>query len=87
MIKYFKKLIDSELNKLKWGSINLKIKDFYQNKFTGSQKGLESDILINDQSLIKDIITRGDLGFAEGYINNKWDTSNLNNFLKILLKN
>jgi len=87
MIKYFKKLIDSELNKLKWGSINLKIKDFYQNKFTGSQKGLESDILINDQSLIKDIITRGDLGFAEGYVNNKWDTSNLNNLLKILLKN
>ena len=30
---------------------------------------------------------RGDLGFAEGYINKKWETQNLNNLLKILLIN
>ena len=30
---------------------------------------------------------RGDLGFAEGYIDRKWETKNLNNLLKILLIN
>ena len=56
-------------------------------KYVGKTGDLESNIIINDKSVFRDLVLRGDLGFAESYISKKWDTSNLNNLLKILLKN
>ena len=79
--------IKKELDKIKWGTVQLNIKDFYKKTFIGNNKGLNSNIVIKDLSVIKDFMLRGDLGFAEGYINKKWETQNLNNLLKILLIN
>ena len=79
--------IKKELDKIKWGTIQLNVKDFYKKTFIGNNKGLNSNIFIKDLSVIKDFMLRGDLGFAEGYINKKWETQNLNNLLKILLIN
>ena len=87
MISFFKKLVEKELEKLSWGKIKFKFNDLIEKSYVGKQSGLESNIIINDNSVYKDLIFRGDLGFAESYISKKWETSNLNSLLKILLKN
>lgn len=87
MISSFKKLVEKELEKLSWGKIKFKFNDLLEKSYVGKQSGLESNIIINDNSVYKDLIFRGDLGFAESYISKKWETSNLNSLLKILLKN
>ena len=87
MISFFKKLVEKELEKLSWGKIKFKFSDLLEKSYVGKQSGLESNIVINDNSVYKDLIFRGDLGFAESYISKKWETSNLNSLLKILLKN
>ena len=87
MIRFFKNIVDKELQKITWGKIKFKINNILEKKYIGSTGNLESNIIINDSSVFKDFVLRGDLGFAESYIAKKWDTSNLNNLLKILLKN
>ena len=87
MITFFKRLVEKELEKLSWGKIKFKFNDLLEKSYVGKQSGLESNIIINDNSVYKDLIFRGDLGFAESYISKKWETSNLNSLLKILLKN
>ena len=87
MINFFKKIVDKEFEKISWGKIKFKIGNIFEKKYVGKTGDLESNIIINDNSVFRDLVLRGDLGFAESYISKKWDTSNLNNLLKILLKN
>ena len=87
MIKLFKNIVDKEFDKITWGRIKLNFNNIIEKIYTGQQDGLEANIVVKDKTLFKDLVLRGDLGFAEGYISNKWETSNLNSLLKILLKN
>ena len=87
MFNLFKKYLDFKLQNIKWGEIKVSFKDSYEKIFKAKDGNLSSDILIKDSSFFKDILFRGELGFADSYINNKWETSNLTNLLKILLKN
>ena len=87
MNKFLKNFLDNQFNSIFWGSIKVNFKNNYEKIFNGKEAGLTSNITIHDDTIVKDVLHRGELGFAEGYINNKWDTSNLNNLLKILLKN
>ena len=87
MDKVFVKFIENKLKNITWGSIKVNFNNQIEKIFEGKIKGLNSDIIINDTSLYKDILFKGELGFAEGYINNKWKTNNLGNLLKVLLQN
>jgi cyclopropane-fatty-acyl-phospholipid synthase len=87
MFNLFKKYLDFKLQNIKWGEIKVSFKDSYQKIFKAKEGNLSSNISIKDVSFFKDILFRGELGFADSYINNKWETSNLTNLLKILLKN
>ena len=87
MDKVFIKFIENKLKNISWGSIKVNFNNHFEKIFQGKIKGLNSDIIINDTSLYKDILFKGELGFAEGYINNKWKTNNLGNLLKVLLQN
>ena len=87
MFNLFKKYLDFKLQNIKWGEIKVSFKDSYEKIFKAKDGHLSSDILIKDSSFFKDILFRGELGFADSYINNKWETSNLTSLLKILLKN
>ena len=87
MIKIFKNIVDKEFSKIKWGKINFNLNNILEKNYKGQRGNLEASIIVKDETLFKDLVLRGDLGFAEGYISNKWETSNLNSLLKILLKN
>ena len=79
--------LENYLNNIRWGSLKVRFQNKDEKIYQGTDSGLNADLKINDSSLIRDIILKGELGFAEGFINNKWTTSNLSNVLKVLLKN
>jgi cyclopropane-fatty-acyl-phospholipid synthase len=87
MDNLFKKYLEFKLKDIKWGEIKVNFKNSYEKIFKAKEGNLSSNIFIKDNSLFTDLLFRGELGFAESYINNKWETSNLTNLLKILLKN
>ena len=87
MDRLFKKYLDLKLQNIKWGEIKVNFKNSYEKIFKAKEGNLSSNIVIKNNSFFKDLLLRGELGFAESYINNKWETSNLTNLLKILLKN
>ena len=87
MDNIFKKYLNYKLQNLKWGEIKINFKNSYEKIFKAKEGNLSSDIFIKDSSFFKDLLFKGELGFAESYINNKWETSNLTNLLKILLRN
>lgn len=87
MDSLFRKYLDFKLKNIMWGEIKVNFKDSYEKIFKAKNGNLTSNIFIKDNSFFKDVLFRGELGFAESYINNKWETSNLTNLLKILLKN
>ena len=81
------KYLNFKLQNLRWGEIKVNLKNSYERNFKSKEGNLSSNIFIKDNSFFKDLLFKGELGFAESYINNKWETSNLSNLLKILLKN
>ena len=87
MDNLFIKYLNFKLQNLRWGEIKVNLKNSYERNFKSKEGNLSSNIFIKDNSFFKDLLFKGELGFAESYINNKWETSNLSNLLKILLKN
>ena len=66
----------------KYGSINV----YKDNKsifsFKGELPGPDANIKILNEKCISDFFLRGDLGWAESYVNGNWETSNLTDFLE-----
>jgi len=75
------------LSQSKYGSISV----FYENKkifdFDGPLKGPKSDIIIKKKKCLDDFFIKGDLGWAESYIEENWSTNNLTAFLEWGAKN
>lgn len=53
-------------------------------EFGGRETGSWARWVIRDEAALRRIALRGDLGFAEGYINGEWDTPNLLDLLTVL---
>ena len=66
----------------KYGSINV----YKDNKsifsFKGELPGPDANIKILKEKCISDFFLRGDLGWAESYVDENWETSNLTDFLE-----
>ncbi len=87
MNNILKKYLNLKFQNIKWGEIKVNFKNSYEKIFKANQGDLASNIVIKDNTFFSDVFLKGELGFAESYISNKWETSNLTNLLKILLKN
>ena len=87
MNNILKKYLNLKFQNIKWGEIKVNFKNSYEKVFKANQGDLASNIVIKDNTFFSDVFLKGELGFAESYISNKWETSNLTNLLKILLKN
>ena len=48
---------------------------------------LKSEIIVNDRSFFQDLLFRQGIGFAESYMDGKWESESLYNSLDILAKN
>ena len=87
MNNIFQKYLDYKLKDIKWGEIEVNFKNNYKKTFKANVGTLRADIDIKSSKFFKDIFLGGELGFAESYINNTWETKNLSNLLKFLLNN
>ena len=79
--------LEKHFKNIDWGTIKVKFPNDDVRIYTGRNHGLNVELMIRDNSIVQDIFLKGELGFAEGFINKKWDTSDLANLLKFLLKN
>lgn len=80
-------LFFSVLSQSKYGSILV----YYMNKeifkHSGNLPGPRAEILIKNKKCLDDFFIKGDLGWAESYIEENWDTKNLTDFLEWGAKN
>ena len=88
--KEYEKKIDlflSVLKQSKFGSISVIYKDKKILNFQAPEIGPKAEINIINKKCLDDFFARGDLGWAESYIQKNWETNNLSSFLEWGAKN
>lgn len=86
--KYLAERLYKQLDKLHYGTIILTTPDGRTREFTSNDpSGLKAHITLHHWSVIPNLLMKGDVGFAEDYRDNKWETDNLLALLTIALKN
>ena len=74
--------------KIDVGNITLHVIDTDQRYVFGDiDSKLKSEIIVNDRSFFQDLLFRQGIGFAESYMDGKWESESLYNSLDILAKN
>ena len=64
MSRLFKNLVDKEFKKILWGKVKFNFDDILEKIYSGNQGNLESNIIVKDKSLYKDLVLRGDLNHS-----------------------
>ena len=80
-------LFFSVLSQSKYGSILVYYKNKEIFKHSGNLAGPRAEISIKNKKCLDDFFIKGDLGWAESYIEENWDTNNLTDFLEWGAKN
>lgn len=75
------------LQGLQSGRLTLTLPNGEVMEFGNRQDSLSADIQIHDWSVFKQILSHGDIGFAESYIRGEWNTSNLKSILELAIRN
>ena len=71
------KLLSSLLSRLRFGSLRLNTPDGLSFSFAGDMPGPYANLDLIDWRACGELLRRGDVGFAEGYIERWWDTDDL----------
>ncbi len=75
------------LDQLEYGHFRLVMPDGKTRIFQGKQPGAAGTLELRDWSVLKNMATKGDVGFAEDYKSGLWETDNLENLLTLGLQN
>ena len=82
------KIIFYLLNKITVGYLCIHIQKTSEEFFFGNENSiLKSKITVFDNSFFVELLLNQGMGFAESYMNGKWDTDNLFNILDVFAKN
>lgn len=65
------------LNKINYGRIILTLPDGTHAFYYGLETGPEADWQVHDWRVFDDFIARGEIGFADAYMDGRWDSSDL----------
>lgn len=76
-----------KLKHIEYGSITITFPDNTVQKFNGIHSGLNVDIDFDDWRVVAQLMSKGDVGFAEDYRDEYWHTSNLEHLLLFALQN
>ncbi len=80
-------LFFSVLSQSKFGKISVYYKNKGIFKYSGEFTGPDAKIFIKRKKCLDDFFLKGDLGWAESYIEENWETTNLTDFLEWGAKN
>jgi len=75
------------LSKLQSGFLKLTLPNGETKEFGNYHDSLHAEIHILDWSVFKQVLSHGDIGFAESYIRGEWNTSNLKAILELAIRN
>ena len=73
--------------KTKYGSLSVEFPSGKISKFEGKEYGVSAKIKLKNFLLIKKIVKRGAIGFAESYMDGDFNTDDLKNLLIFAEKN
>lgn len=69
------------------GSIKIKLPNGLEKNFSGNNSGPNAEMEIKDYNFIDSVITGGDVALGEGYMQNLWDSNNLEKLLTFFTLN
>lgn len=75
------------LRAIRRGTLDIELPGGAREAASGSEPGPYAKIVIRDAVMVRRCLLRGDLGFAEAYIEGEWDTPNLTDLLELLDRN
>jgi cyclopropane-fatty-acyl-phospholipid synthase len=75
------------LSGLESGFLKLTLPNGEIREFGKASDDLQADIQILDWSVFKQVLSHGDIGFAESYIRGQWNTSDLKKLLELAIRN
>ena len=81
------KALLTSLSRLSSGYLKMTLPDGEIREFGKHTDSLNADIQIHDWSVFKQVMSHGDIGFAESYIRGEWNTSNLQAILELAIRN
>lgn len=75
------------LNSVNCGSLKIKLSDGLEKNFVGNNVGPNAEMEIKDYNFIDSVITGGDVVLGEGYMQNLWDSPDLEKLLTFFTLN
>jgi len=75
------------LNQLSSGHLKMTLPNGEKREFGDHSDQLHAEIHIAEWSVFKEIMSHGDIGFAESYIQGKWNTPDLKALLELAIRN
>jgi cyclopropane-fatty-acyl-phospholipid synthase len=72
---------------IKYGKIRIITPDDEILDFKGTEKGINANLHLHSWNVIDSIISRGNIGFGEDYVEGLWDSDNLPELLTFVLMN
>ena len=81
------KLLLDVLARTRAGELNLVTPDGTTRRFTGSEIGEAATIILKDWAAVDAVLTRGDIGLGESYMDGLWESPDLQAFLTFCQRN
>ncbi|VAV90152.1 Cyclopropane-fatty-acyl-phospholipid synthase [hydrothermal vent metagenome] len=75
------------LNFIQRGRLDLKLPDGRTAIYTGKAPGTQAEMQVHDWKVFNHMLSRGDIGLGEDYINGLWDTPDLKKFMRVAVEN
>lgn len=70
------------LSRLPRGRLDMTVPDGRTLRFHGKEKGPEAELIVHDPKFVRTVLTKGDIGFAEVFMDGKVDTPDLPTLLE-----
>ena len=85
--KFYAHRFIKRLENIQCGHLTVVLPDQTKLEFKGDETGTSANIHIKTWAVMQDILRRGDIGFAESYADEKWDTADLCGLLTFAMEN
>lgn len=86
-LPYFVRLLLPVTARLQWGSVAITLPDGRRVEVAGSEPGKHAELTIKNYRCLWRLLRTGNLGFAEGYLAQEWDTPDLAALLEVFARN
>lgn len=70
-------LLFKALQQVEFGRLTLISPEGQRREFIGTSKGPAAHWILYDQGVLSEVVARGEIGFAESYIEKRWDSDDL----------